>query len=495
MRFLSTPLPALSLSALLITSASAQALGIQVTKAVDCQRKTESGDRISVNYKGTLESDGSTFDSSYDRGVPFTFKLGAGQVIKGWDQGLLGMCIGEGRKLIIPPSFGYGQEANGAIPAGSTLVFETELMGIQGVDPEPQPQRPTRPDTKPQGSSAAETNTDPTPSPVESKPASTSVPDVQAAQPTATDMSPMDENDNECHLLGSYALIVQGALGLLAVSSLVYKRWRETPRRPLKIWFFDVSKQVFGSVLLHLANIVMSMFSSGKFDVAAKTVAEDGQQPNPCSFYLLNLAIDTTIGIAILVVLLKLIHKGAALTPLANPPESIRSGNYGQPARATWWLKQSFLYFLGLLGMKFCVFLIFQLLPWIAWVGDWALRWTEGNTTLQITFVMFIFPLIMNAIQYWIIDGFIKDPAGNDSHYASVESDESDNESDDDAWLERHRRSRDGGDSDTERVESAPLKEANPTPVPIRKDSGKDRDYDPDTDGAQGSSRAGLKMH
>jgi hypothetical protein len=103
-------------------------------------------------------------------------------------------------------------------------------------------------------------------------------------------------------LLGSYALIVQGALGLLAVSSLVYKRWREHPRRPLKIWFFDASKQVFGSVLLHLANILMSMLSSGSFDVAAKTKAtpqyagadDEGKQPNPCSFYLLNLAIDVS---------------------------------------------------------------------------------------------------------------------------------------------------------------------------------------------------------
>jgi hypothetical protein len=109
------------------------------------------------------------------------------------------------------------------------------------------------------------------------------------------------EDDNgECHLLGPYALIVQGALGLLALSALVYKRWRETPRRPLKIWFFDVSKQVFGSVLLHLANILMSMLSSGKFDVASKTqattkLAGDGEeQPNPCSFYLLNLAIDVS---------------------------------------------------------------------------------------------------------------------------------------------------------------------------------------------------------
>lgn len=99
---------------------------------------------------------------------------------------------------------------------------------------------------------------------------------------------------------------------------------------------------------------------------------------------------------------------------MANPPESIQSGRYGQPPRVTWWLKQSIIYFLGLFGMKLCVFFIFQLLPWIAWVGDWALRWTEGNEALQVGFVMLVFPLVMNALQYYIIDGFIKDPAAGE---------------------------------------------------------------------------------
>lgn len=111
----------LPLSLLLASFAAAQSLGIEVTKAVDCNRKTEDGDKISVNYKGTLQSDGTQFDSSYDRGIPFEFTLGKGQVITGWDEGLLGMCIGEGRKLTIPPSFGYGQSQKGPIPPGSTL--------------------------------------------------------------------------------------------------------------------------------------------------------------------------------------------------------------------------------------------------------------------------------------------------------------------------------------------------------------------------------------
>lgn len=223
------------------------------------------------------------------------------------------------------------------------------------------------------------------------------------------------ENNGECKLLGPFSVVVQAALGTLALLSLVYKRWRERPQRPIKIWAFDVSKQVFGSVLLHLANLFMSMFSAGEIQasiakVAASSVGAEiaDYQPNPCSFYLLNLGIDTTIGIAILVIILRVLTIGVSYTPIARPPESIQSGNYGDPPKATWWLKQSIIYFLGLLGMKTCVFFIFELCPWIVKVGDWALRWTEGNESVQIAFVMFIFPLIMNAVQYYIIDIFIK---------------------------------------------------------------------------------------
>lgn len=98
----------------------------------------------------------------------------------------------------------------------------------------------------------------------------------------------------ECQLLGQASIFIQGALGGLALLSLVYKRWRERPQRPLKIWFFDVSKQVVGSVLLHVANLLMSMLSSGQFTVTLK--ASNGEySANPCSFYLLNLAIDVSL--------------------------------------------------------------------------------------------------------------------------------------------------------------------------------------------------------
>ncbi|KAL1837861.1 hypothetical protein VTJ49DRAFT_3309 [Mycothermus thermophilus] len=116
---------------------AAEELKIDVTLPVECDRKTQKGDTISVHYRGTLQSNGEKFDASYDRNQPFSFKLGAGMVIRGWDEGLLDMCIGEKRTLTIPPSYGYGDRNIGPIPAGSTLVFETELMGIDGV-PKPE---------------------------------------------------------------------------------------------------------------------------------------------------------------------------------------------------------------------------------------------------------------------------------------------------------------------------------------------------------------------
>ncbi|CAG2113038.1 unnamed protein product [Medioppia subpectinata] len=100
-------------------------------KPEECSRKSAKGDMLSMHYKGTLE-DGKEFDSSIPRGEPFKFQLGIGQVIKGWDQGLLDMCPTEKRKLTIPSHLGYGDAGAGdRIPPKATLVFEVECIAVE----------------------------------------------------------------------------------------------------------------------------------------------------------------------------------------------------------------------------------------------------------------------------------------------------------------------------------------------------------------------------
>lgn len=89
------------------------------------------GKSVTVNYVGTLKSDGTKFDSSYDRNEPFTFNLGAGEVIPGWEQGVVGMKVGGKRKLVIPSSLAYGEQQAGSIPPNSDLVFEIELLDVK----------------------------------------------------------------------------------------------------------------------------------------------------------------------------------------------------------------------------------------------------------------------------------------------------------------------------------------------------------------------------
>jgi len=104
-------------------------LKVEYTLVPDtCERKAMNGQMLTMHYTGTLE-DGSKFDSSVDRNEPFKFQIGVGQVIKGWEEGVLGMCIGEKRRLIVPPELGYGDQGAGeVIPGGATLYFDIELL-------------------------------------------------------------------------------------------------------------------------------------------------------------------------------------------------------------------------------------------------------------------------------------------------------------------------------------------------------------------------------
>jgi len=103
-----------------------------VSRPEACEKTAENGNQLTMHYTGTLQSDGTKFDSSVDRNEPFKFQLGVGQVIKGWDEGIVGMCVGEKRKLTVPPELGYGEQGAGdVIPGGATLVFDIELIDTE----------------------------------------------------------------------------------------------------------------------------------------------------------------------------------------------------------------------------------------------------------------------------------------------------------------------------------------------------------------------------
>jgi len=107
-------------------------LGVEYINRPDaCDRPARNGDLLEMHYTGTLE-DGKKFDSSYDRSEPFKFQIGVGQVIRGWEEGVVGMCVGEKRRLTVPPALGYGDQGAGdIIPGGATLFFDVELMGVE----------------------------------------------------------------------------------------------------------------------------------------------------------------------------------------------------------------------------------------------------------------------------------------------------------------------------------------------------------------------------
>ncbi|GJZ34390.1 peptidyl-prolyl cis-trans isomerase FKBP15-1-like protein, partial [Tanacetum coccineum] len=127
--------PPLPCHATLVSAKSKDVTELQIGikhKPASCEIQAHKGDKIKVHYRGKL-TDGTVFDSSFERGTPFEFELGGGQVIKGWDQGLLGMCVGEKRKLKIPAKMGYGERGSPPkIPGGATLIFDTELIAVNG---------------------------------------------------------------------------------------------------------------------------------------------------------------------------------------------------------------------------------------------------------------------------------------------------------------------------------------------------------------------------
>ncbi|KAL0950209.1 hypothetical protein HGRIS_010201 [Hohenbuehelia grisea] len=210
-----------------------------------------------------------------------------------------------------------------------------------------------------------------------------------------------DVDRHSCRLLGPTALVVQGLMGVLVILSLVYKRHRESPKRPWRIWLFDVSKQVVGQMFVHGVNVLVSDL------ISHHTSA------NACVSYFLNILIDTTLGVGLIYLSLHLMTY--FLTEKIHL-KGFESGKYGNPPSFIYWLKQAGIYLLALTFMKFTVLGIFLLFPSIFKLGEWLLSWTwtgEGDA-LQVIFTMGLFPIIMNVLQFWLIDSIVKASAASE---------------------------------------------------------------------------------
>ncbi|KAG9118301.1 hypothetical protein FRC07_007254 [Ceratobasidium sp. 392] len=157
---------------------------------------------------------------------------------------------------------------------------------------------------------------------------------------------------------------------------------------------FDVSKQVVGQIIVHLSNVFIS-------DLVAHHSSS-----NPCTLYFLNVLVDTTVGVALIYAFL---HAGTWLLATKMQLKGFRSGDYGGvPPSKIYWIRQATVYVTALLLMKVAVVGLFAAWPGLFRIGDWLLSWTDGNAALQVIVVMGLFPIVMNVLQFWLIDSIVK---------------------------------------------------------------------------------------
>ncbi|KAI8639254.1 vacuolar membrane protein-domain-containing protein [Parasitella parasitica] len=208
----------------------------------------------------------------------------------------------------------------------------------------------------------------------------------------------LKQDEKSCQLLDGFGILIQFLLAFTALLTLIYKRSKETPQRPLQIWALDVSKQFFGAGMIHFINIAISYYASKP---------TSGPTTNLCVWYFLNVGIDTTFGIVLLWVW---------FTLLMNAFEKFNfnvgeTGEYGPPplSRMIWpWMRQMSVFLLAQIVTKACLYEIVINSPWLFWLGELCISWARQDPKIQVVFVMLIFPLIMNAMQFWLTDTILK---------------------------------------------------------------------------------------
>ncbi|KAG0057188.1 hypothetical protein BGZ83_001131 [Gryganskiella cystojenkinii] len=216
---------------------------------------------------------------------------------------------------------------------------------------------------------------------------------AQRAEPDGPS-SEVPHQANSCELMSSFAIFVQLLLATIAFSTLIFKRSKERPMRPLKVWLYDVSKQIVGGVVIHSLNLLAATIFG---------LSSEQKDSNPCIWYFLNIFMDTTFGVGVLFLFLR----AADMYFTRARIEGLNTGDYGNPPQFERWWKQTFVFSLGLVVMKIVVVIVLTW-PFLFTFGDWVVGWTAQNEKLQILFVMLILPLSMNICQFWVIDYILK---------------------------------------------------------------------------------------
>ncbi|CAI5717076.1 unnamed protein product [Hyaloperonospora brassicae] len=218
-------------------------------------------------------------------------------------------------------------------------------------------------------------------------------------------------NGDECKLLdGEFAALLQVLLGLIAFSVLVFKRLREVPRRPLIVWSFDASKQMIGATFAHVANLGIALVLYSHQQPVEKA---DSKTVDQCALYFVNFTLDTTFGVVLNYVLLSAL----ALFALRMGWVALQTtGDYGTPVQVRTWLLQVLSWIVVISTCKLmiaAVILVFQQ-P----LGAFAVllfKPLEQHPDVELVLVMIACPCLMNALQFWVQDSFLKKDVRDES--------------------------------------------------------------------------------
>lgn len=254
-------------------------------------------------------------------------------------------------------------------------------------------------------------------------------------------MGPIKPGMDNCQLLGPASLLVQCLMGISALALMLFKRNHEHPRRKMEIWLFDIGKQIIGALGIHFINVGISVLKRhhkkkaylfisivGNLTKSVSSTREDDGSDEQCDWYFLNLLLDTTVGIPILWLAINCITYILQYLNIKN----VESGNYfaeeendiesqeSEQPLITAFFKQLGIFTSSLIVMKICVYLVLNYFEDLAyWFANLILSWSDRWPDLQVTLVMFVFPIILNCFQYFCVDNVIKLHSDDVNNYNS----------------------------------------------------------------------------